>query len=175
MAENLNYAVDSSWCYNNNANNCAKYGRLYQWASAMDIDTAYNNVTWGGSDVNHQGICPEDWHLPSNGDWQTLDDYVDANNGDEDVGTSLKSTSGWKVNSSLTTGTDLFGFSALPAGSRSYDGYFNYVITNAFFWSATETGSDYANYWYLYYSNGGFYNFGSNNENYGFSVRCLKD
>jgi uncharacterized protein (TIGR02145 family) len=80
-----------------------------------------------------------------------------------------------EVNSSLTTGTDLFGFSALPAGSRRYDGYFNYASTNAFFWSATETSSSYANYWYLNHSNGGFYNFGSTNENYGFSVRCLKD
>jgi uncharacterized protein (TIGR02145 family) len=96
MAENLNYAVDSSWCYNDNADNCAKYGRLYQWASAMKIASTYNNTIWGGSDVNHQGICPEDWHLPSNDDWQTLDDYVDVNNGDEDVGTSLKSTSGWR-------------------------------------------------------------------------------
>ena len=39
MAENLNYAYpkqDSSsdsvsWCYNNEPDNCAKYGRLYTW------------------------------------------------------------------------------------------------------------------------------------------------
>ena len=49
MAENLNYAytgvpykVDGntsdsiSWCYDNDPANCAKYGRLYTWAAAMD-------------------------------------------------------------------------------------------------------------------------------------------
>ncbi len=39
MAENLNYAYmpdTLSFCYNNSANYCAEYGRLYTWAAAMD-------------------------------------------------------------------------------------------------------------------------------------------
>ncbi len=49
MAENLNYAYtgvpynysgntsdSTSWCYKNEPENCAKYGRLYTWAAAMD-------------------------------------------------------------------------------------------------------------------------------------------
>ena len=47
MAENLNYAYpkqDSSsdsvsWCYNNEPDSCAKYGRLYLWSAAMDSAT----------------------------------------------------------------------------------------------------------------------------------------
>ena len=45
MAENLDYeykANDSTygnWCYGNSADNCAKYGRLYSWAAAMDSAT----------------------------------------------------------------------------------------------------------------------------------------
>jgi len=46
MAENLNYAIDSSWCYNNDPSNCIIYGRLYQWYSAKDL-------------------CPLGWKLPS--------------------------------------------------------------------------------------------------------------
>jgi uncharacterized protein (TIGR02145 family) len=175
MAENLNYAVDSSWCYDNEPDSCAKYGRLYQWTSAMDIDTAYNRTTWGGSDVNHRGICPEDWHLPSNDDWQTLYDYVDANNGNEGVGTSLKSSSGWEAYSGVATGTDLFGFSALPAGSRD-DGYLNIAGFSAFFWTATEYDGSRANSWSLLYSYGSFSDGMTNNKDLaGFSVRCLKD
>ena len=49
MAQNLNYAYtdvpykhgnytsdSTSWCYNDDASNCSKYGRLYTWAAAMD-------------------------------------------------------------------------------------------------------------------------------------------
>ena len=49
MAENLNYAYtavpykykdntsdSTSWCYDNDPTNCAKYGRLYTWSAAMD-------------------------------------------------------------------------------------------------------------------------------------------
>ena len=35
MAENLNYEVDSSFCYNDSAEYCEKYGRLYRWAAAV--------------------------------------------------------------------------------------------------------------------------------------------
>jgi uncharacterized protein (TIGR02145 family) len=176
MAENLNYAVDSSWCYDNEPDSCAKYGRLYQWASAMDLDTVYNSSTWGGSDVNHQGICPDDWHLPSTNEWNTLYDYVNANNGSDGVGTSLKSVSGWKASSGIATGTNQFGFSALPAGRRNVGNFYN-AGNYAYFWSATENYSSNAYYWYLYYSNEDFGNYFSSGDskNYGFSVRCLKD
>ncbi len=36
MTQNLNYVTDSgSWCYNNNAANCAIYGRMYTWNAAL--------------------------------------------------------------------------------------------------------------------------------------------
>jgi len=173
MAENLNYAVDSSWCYNNSADSCTKYGRLYQWAGAMNVDTVYNSTTWGGSDVNHQGICPEDWHLPSTDEWQTLYDYVDANNGDEGVGTSLKSSNGWH-DSAEATGTDAFGFSALSAGARNYNGGFYETAIRAYFWSVTESHVGYAYNWGMYYVSDDFDNY-STYKDYGFSVRCLKN
>jgi uncharacterized protein (TIGR02145 family) len=31
MAENLNYSVNGSTCYENKPANCDKYGRLYDW------------------------------------------------------------------------------------------------------------------------------------------------
>ena len=36
MAENLNYETTDSYCYNDIASNCTKFGRLYIWAAAMD-------------------------------------------------------------------------------------------------------------------------------------------
>ena len=36
MAENLNFETPDSYCYNKSLDSCAKYGRLYTWAAAMD-------------------------------------------------------------------------------------------------------------------------------------------
>ena len=159
MAENLNYKSDNSWCYENNAANCQKYGRLYTWERAMTA-------------------CPDGWHLPGDNEWQTLYDYVYANNGEERVSTSLKSVRGWWRYEDLATGgTDRFGFSALPAGYRDYhdyDGYFDDDGIYANFWSATEYGSTFANYWRLSYAGEDVFT-RYTNKNFGFSVRCLKD
>lgn len=68
MAENLNYKTDScSWCYDNKKVNCKKYGRLYNWTTAIKI-------------------CPKGWHLPSKNDWGELITFLDENN----AGSKLK-------------------------------------------------------------------------------------
>ena len=36
--------------------------------------------------------CPDGRHLPSDNEWEKLKNFVDVHNGNEDVGTSLKST-----------------------------------------------------------------------------------
>jgi len=48
LAENLNYEVEGSNCYEKLDSNCVIHGRLYNWAEAMDTD-----------------VCPKGWHLPS--------------------------------------------------------------------------------------------------------------
>ncbi|MEX2594047.1 MAG: FISUMP domain-containing protein [Anditalea sp.] len=35
MAENLNYATDDSWCYDEDPEHCAIYGRLYTGSAAL--------------------------------------------------------------------------------------------------------------------------------------------
>jgi len=177
MAENLNYADSvammnlkgNSWCYNNSADSCTKYGRLYIWTAAMNIASSYQSASAAAVIFTpQQGVCPTGWHIPTNAEWTTLEDAV----GGEDVaGTALKSTSGWNSNGN---GTDAYGFSALPAGGRSGGLFFN-AGNFVNFWSATESNGSGASLWVLYYSYGDFY--GSNDiiKNNGFSVRCLKD
>jgi uncharacterized protein (TIGR02145 family) len=177
MAENLNYAVDSSWCYENSADSCAKYGRLYQWAAAMALPAAYNEATWGGYDVNHQGVCPAGWHLPTNTEWTTLENAV---GGDDVAGTALKSTSGWYDDDEyFVPGMDTYGFSMLPAGDRYSNGYFYKVGIGTYFWSATEfgTGNAYTrNFDYdCEYSDSGMGTDSDFIKNIALSVRCLKN
>ncbi len=111
MAENLNYAPESgSYCYKNNDANCAKYGRLYTWASAKEA-------------------CPTGWHLPSHSEWLEL---FKAVGGSAAAGRKLKTSNGWN-------GTDDYGFSALPSGFWEYTGHFSYEGSETYLWSSTPT------------------------------------
>ena len=194
MAENLNYAYtgvpfdngyytsdSTSWCYDDPAN-CAKYGRLYTWAAAMDSLGTWStngrgcgfgstcNVASAGSATLVRGICPKGWHQPSRTEWEAL---FTAVGGSSTAGSKLKSQTGWTAYSGITN-EDAVGFSALPAGYRGTNGYFYNDGYDANFWSSTEYNSSGAYYMDLYY----YLDFGDLLYNYkdsGFSVRCLMD
>ncbi|MDR2580526.1 MAG: TonB family protein [Fibromonadaceae bacterium] len=92
MAENLAFNASGSKCYKNDESNCEKYGRLYDWNTARNV-------------------CPMNWRLPTNTDWQEL---VLALDGSMTVaGVNLKARSGWNDDGN---GADTYGFSALPGG-----------------------------------------------------------
>ncbi len=150
MAENLNYETDSSFCYKDSAEFCEKYGRLYTWDAVVDV-------------------CPTGWHLPSKAEWETL---ITAVGGQATAGKMLKSTSGGK-------GTDAFGFSVLPAGYRVKGGGYLYEGAHTFFRSSTVSSTEINNGPYCAFLDfNADYAAGMSSDdynNYGFSVRCLKD
>jgi uncharacterized protein (TIGR02145 family) len=91
------------------------------------------------------------------------------------AGKKLKSQTGWDdYNGTSGNGTDDFGFSALPGGSRYTDGYFDYVGWYGYWWSATEYGSGLA-YQRDMYSDYGSVGEDINYKGLGVSVRCLRD
>jgi uncharacterized protein (TIGR02145 family) len=148
MAENLNYEADGSKCYDNKPENCNKYGRLYDWNTAMKA-------------------CPSGWHLPSDDEW-AIDGYVGG-----EAGKKLKSKSGWNNDGN---GTDEYGFSALPGGNGYSDGSFDYVGDVGNWWSASENEvtSDIASSLYMNYSlEDAFWD--DNFKSRLLSVRCLQD
>ena len=158
FAENLNYEAEGSKCYDNNPDNGAKYGRLYNWETAMKV-------------------CPKGWHLPSNAEWDKLYRFVDGDTGTERLyrsktaGKYLKAKSGWNEDGN---GTDKYGFSALPGGIGDSDGNFDGVGSSGIWWSSSESNSDYAYDRYMSYDYEGaiWLNYG---KSYLFSVRCLQD
>jgi uncharacterized protein (TIGR02145 family)/uncharacterized repeat protein (TIGR02543 family) len=169
MSKNLNVETAvGSWCYDDNPANCNQYGRLYTWAAAMGLEASYNSNTWGGSDVNHRGICPVGWHLPSDDEW---DELMEAVGGYSTAGTMLKSKSGWYNNGN---GTDEFGFSALPGGRRNPDGDFGGAGDLGHWWTATERVAAYAYYRYMGFNYDDVDEDDCNKE-YGFAVRCVGD
>jgi uncharacterized protein (TIGR02145 family) len=115
MAQNLNYQTKrGSWCYNDNADNCDKYGKLYDWKTARTV-------------------CPTGYHLPPLQEWIDLVTVV----GGKDVAEKmLKARNGWNKNDN---GTDNYGFSALPSGHRGIYGNFYGGGDDAVWWTATIT------------------------------------
>jgi uncharacterized protein (TIGR02145 family) len=146
MAENLNYKTGNSWCYGNSESNCQKYGRLYDWKTALKA-------------------CPKGWHLPSNEEWGNLITHsYDPR--------KLRAKNGWNEK-----GTDAYGFSALPGGSRAAKGNFNHVGNAGFCWSSTEYGARNAFFWNGLDdpSSGTEVEFVTTYKGDGLSVRCLED
>jgi uncharacterized protein (TIGR02145 family) len=147
-AKNLNCNVEGSKCYDNDPTNCTKYGRLYDWSTALTI-------------------CPSGWHLPSNADWDAL---MTAVGGENTAGTKLKTTSGW---SNGGDGTDHYGFSALPGGGGGSGGDFRYAGIYGRWWSASEYNSYNAYVRSMYYGEGVDRSYDTKSSL--FSVRCLQD
>lgn len=178
MAENLNYAYtvgttsldSSSFCFNDDPANCAKYGRLYLWSAAMD--------SAGGSGCGYktvcslkypvQGICPSGWHLPTNAEFDMM---IAAIGGVPLSGQKLKSTSGWKDGGN---GKDSYSFAALPAGRRYYDGKFMNEGEFTLFWTSVEVNRSHVGVMVMAHMDDKAI-MAYNDKDYAFSVRCVKD
>jgi len=161
--ENTQWNTTSSGAYavyGNDPMNENIYGKLYNWYTVSDS----------------RGLCPTGWHVPSDGEWTTLIDFL----GDASVaGGMMKSTatqpttSGW--NSPNIGATNLSGFTGLAGGWRTSHGNFGDLGGVGNWWSSSFN-----------YISGGAWLRSLNNDSAaatrsaphprdGFSVRCLKD
>jgi len=138
------------WAYNGDENNVAAMGRLYTFYAITDS----------------RGVCPFGWHVPTNQEWTTLTTYL---GGTSIAGGKLKETGTAHWASPNSGATNETGFTAIPGGLRTWDGYF---MTFARWWSSTEVWPGVA---YGRTINSSNDDINSNNlgENDGISVRCL--
>jgi uncharacterized protein (TIGR02145 family) len=159
LAENLNYAYlqptttldSSSWCYNNDPDNCAKYGRLYLWSAVMDSagvfgsdakSCGYFPEADGWYRCNNEkiarGVCPENWHVP-------YEDELDLPMWSPNLYAGI-----YYPNSLLSPewngyADNTVGFDIMPAGYYdSHKAIFSYVGEEAYLWFSTEKYSSYA-------------------------------
>jgi len=148
MAENLNVGtridgVDEmadtgtieKYCYDDNEANCTTYGGLYQWDEAMQYTETEGT----------QGICSTGWHIPTDAEQNTLDQYLTAEGGTCDT-----SRSGvWDCAPAGTALKELgsSGFEAVLSGDRDTNGAFYNSGTYTYFWSSSVSG---ANAWGRY-------------------------
>jgi uncharacterized protein (TIGR02145 family) len=181
LAENLNYAVEDSECYNRLESNCDIYGRLYNWAMAMGFDEICNSTECANQiNTPHQGICPDGWHIPNIDEWDVLKRYVESNSvcGGCDA-FKLKAMSSWNSNGSASgNGADEYGFSALASGGVvSGSGLrYSYLGSQSLWWSSNEIHGYSAYGWGMSYSLNlsSIQNSRKANPNM-YAVRCIKD
>ena len=163
---------DSAWgglstggrcSYDNDANNVNTYGYLYNWYAVDDS----------------RGLCPNGWHVPTDGEWMTLEMELGMSESEAnstghrgtDQGTQMKSSAS---DTPSWNGSNTSGFSALPGGLRNYVGSINFEGSNGFWWSASPNGTSSAWFRRLYSATDDV-NRDSHPLRDGFSVRCVRD
>jgi uncharacterized protein (TIGR02145 family) len=164
------------WAYDGNEINVSTYGRLYTWYVLTDS----------------RSICPTGWHVPTDAEWTTLQNYLIANGFNYDgyttgnkLAKSLSSTSLWAYspdtgnpgNFDYSARRNATGFTALPSGYRFDDGSFQSLTYYAVWWSATDSpwsqGTGALNRQVRWCANG-LETFAAT-KTLGFSVRCVKN
>ena len=138
-------ACDPNW-------SLAEYGRLYNWYAVDD----------------ERGLCPNGWSTPGDDNWQQM---VQVLGGDEVAGSTMKSQSGWDQGGN---GTNSSGFNATPAGLKVFDGGFLDAGWVTYWWTSSAHQID-ASYNRSVNWPDGDVSLSSNDNNYGFSIRCMKD
>jgi uncharacterized protein (TIGR02145 family) len=141
--------------------NYETYGVLYNWSAVMT-----------------EGICPSGWHIPSDGEWQTMEVSLGMSESEASstsfrgapVGDYLKSTSGWNYDGN---GTNSSGFNGLPAGYADTDGF--YVNGKfAYWWSSSASGSSGTWQRFLYGDSVSVFRVNDVGR-FGLSARCARD
>ena len=128
------------------------------------------NPVEGGITVEHQGVCPAGWHMPSQKDWDKLVEDVSKMKGS--VASALKMREGWVRGGAPIS--EASGFNAIPAGARYSDGEFVELGTSVYFWEASGGNDAGAGYWNLINSRDELTR-AEEFEGAAFSVRCVKN
>ncbi|MCX6271805.1 MAG: dockerin type I domain-containing protein [Bacteroidetes bacterium] len=171
ITDQTNNSEIEKYCYDNDPQNCLTYGGLYQWNEMMEYTTTPGS----------QGICPADWHIPTDSEYCILTTFLDATVdcgimawSGTNAGDKMKETGYNHWYSYNNSSTNESGFTAIGAGLRTSDGNTQSLYSNAYFWSSTEYSSGFGNARIL----GGSFTTICRNYYYnshGFSVRCLKN
>ncbi len=186
MAENLAYLPSVS--PSSGGSDTVPYYYVYNY-QGTDVAAAKATQNYQDFGVLYnfpaaQNACPsaDGWHTPNDSEWKILEGNVDSQYpaGDPfwdqysyrglDANKNLKSTSGWNNNGN---GLDLYGFSALPAGGRSFDtGIFYGLGGGGRFWTFTEASAGQGWYRILFGTTDSVYR-AAWNKGLGYSVRCV--
>ena len=169
-----------AWSY---INNDPTKEKVYNWYAVMGV---YDATSLTDPSLRKE-FAPEGWHVPSDDEWTTLENYLitngynyDGSTSDEKIAKAMASSNDW--NSSNTIGAvgyeqntnNSSEFNAYPNGLREGYGAFNFIGRSSVFWTSTQLDSNSARNRDIYYNRGYIENY-SAFLNYGFSVRFVRD
>lgn len=185
MAQNLDYSEVitlgaeeqdddtkvEKYCYNDQPLNCSFYGGLYQWAEMMALPYECNTKSCAELiQEQHQGICPDGWHLITNKEMRAVINSSPNGEGIEGV----KSQAPWTIGGGMNTS----GFTLIGAGMRYRDGTYKDLNRVAHWYFPTEyekiverAGSGYISG----YENNFRIDNGYNPKVDGYSIRCVEN
>ncbi len=151
--------IAQKYCYDNNEANCNTYGGLYEWNELMKY-TEIEKV---------QGLCPNGWHIPSDGEWKILEMELGMSQTDADAfGNNRGTDEGTQLKSGGSS-----GFDALLAGYRFAYGSLNNLNDLGYFWSSTKDLANTQNSHYRLLTTGAKITRATEIKISGFSVRCI--
>lgn len=182
ITDNVAWIDDTAgaYCYYNNSSKpdgIGNFGAIYTWAA-----------------VNKKKLAPTGWHVATDSDWETLENYLITNkynvNGDTtdpSIAKALAAKTGWEeyekageygakvgVIGDDPTQNDKSGFTALPGGYRDQRGNFDGIGTGGYWWSIPDDLTGTAKHYYLLYDDAQLLQ-EMNTSGEGYSVRLVKD
>lgn len=189
MAENLNFgnpipntqdqqnnSTVEKYCYNDEVDSCDVYGGIYQWDELM------NYISSEGG----QGICPDGWHVPTDVEWCTLENFEDSQTIDcnsenwrgLDGGGNLKATGLRYWDSPNLGAANEHGFNAKGGGYYNYS--FNPPSIDGLgqfgqFWTSSRNSATSEPWMRGLHYNKIQVRRVSQSQDYGLSLRCIKD
>jgi uncharacterized protein (TIGR02145 family) len=220
---------NSSSTVTSNRAGCDAWGALYAWETAMMLDgkgswTEAATVTYntgaanvGGSLINQgrtastgstyegRGICPPNWHVPTDNEWGIILDGMEDGtsvvhqNASSATGYGTKAgprgkaacttsstvtsggeyvndeTANWYYYNNDVKGTDAYGFRVLPSGLRSHDGSYFYNRGYLAYFWSSSAYNGSGAWGRRFNYNGASVDRNYYNRSYGLSVRCIKN
>lgn len=166
---------------NLSSNQLVQYGYLYNWAAATD------NALSSANPSGVPGICPANWHIPSDDEWTQLENYVKnqasylCDNTANEIAKALAAPNTWtnnvttcNVGNSPSTNNKT-GFSAVAAGAHTTKGT-NIADKDqiAYFWSTTINAATTAVAHKISYNSSTVSSTNYSRSN-AYSVRCIKN
>lgn len=150
MVRNMAYALEGTYCYDDELNDCAVNGRLYPWELAVQA-------------------CPATWRLASDADWKTLEVYL----GMDTLVVDSTRFRGTDQGRQMRAGGES-GFDAPISGYRRPNGSYARRGERAAFWMSTAADSTAAWHRDIRADTGQIYR-STVPKGYALSVRCVRD
>jgi len=169
-----NPSTAQKWCYDDSLTNCTNEGGLYTWAEVNALPNSCNSASCSVPTAN-QGICPPGWHIPSDAEFYTLENYLTTPGETCDPARIEWGCPG--AGAKLVLGGDS-GFDAVRAGNHETNGelsIFDKREPSVHIWSSSIFGGNYGHNRTMIYqlTPDSMVSRNMSKMTQGFSARCL--